>query len=152
VRSLEGCLPDWSGGAPLDDLPATVDEVLGWDELDQAAAIHAYSEAHCFPRFDLPAASGLYVLLRLLFDLPTAHPRDEAQVFGGWFNPSINDGSPTFNLSWPVAQEGSKAAVAPFPGYFGKGYDAAGEYDWMQGTFPRRSAAPAAAVYAVSSG
>lgn len=150
MRSLEGRLPDWSTGAPLDDLPGVVEDVLAWDELDRATAVHRYSDASCFPRFDLPAASGLYVLLRLLFDLPTAQPRDDAKVFGGWFHPSINDGSPTFDLSWPVAVEGARAVVAPFPGYFGKGYDAAGEYDWMAETFPLRNQAPAAAVYAVS--
>lgn len=104
------------------------------------AEVQAYSAQYCFPRFDLEKASGLYLLLRMVFELPPQHPRQLAQVFGGWLHPSIGVGSPYFNLSWPVKIEAGTdiMKIERFQGYSGKGYDAIGEYDYFVAHFPLR--------------
>ena len=104
------------------------------------AEVQAYSAQYCFPRFDLEKASGLYLLLRIVFELPSQHPRQLAQVFGGWLHPSIGVESPYFDLSWPVKIEAGTdiVKIERFQGYSGKGYDAIGEYDYFVAHFPLR--------------
>jgi hypothetical protein len=53
-------------------------------------------------------------------------------------HPWINDGQPTFDLSWPVRIADGTIRVEPFDGYFGKGYDAVGEYRWFASAFTMR--------------
>ena len=136
-------LPDWSERDGTPDIPYTAfaDAAVTLHLLggpDRRAEVDRYSQAHCLPRFSISEASGLYVLLRILFDLPTRHPLDATKVFGGWLHPSI--GRDPFDLSWPVALDGEKAVVQPFTGYRGKGYDAIGEYDWFAERFAIRPA------------
>lgn len=104
------------------------------------AEVQAYSTQYCFPRFDLEKASGLYLLLRIVFELPSQHPRSLAQVFGGWLHPSIGMESSFFDLSWPVKieTEADIVKIERFQGYSGKGYDALGEYDYFVAHFPLR--------------
>jgi hypothetical protein len=104
------------------------------------AEVQAYSNQYCFPRFDLEKASGLYLLLRLVFDLPSQYPRQLVQVFGGWLHPSIGTESPYFDLSWPVKVEANTnvMTIERSQGYSGKGYDAIGEYDYFVAHFPLR--------------
>jgi hypothetical protein len=142
---LAGRLPDWSDPAtPPEDYAALgplAAELVGLDEHDRQVAVRSYSNAYCLPQFDLARASGLYVLLRVVFDLPSDLPRDHALVFGGWLHPSVGVETERFDLAWPVYARGDDVlAVEPFAGYFGKGYDAIGEYDWLAGTFPVRTA------------
>jgi hypothetical protein len=105
---------------------------------ERRTAVAKYSQQYCFPRFDLSRASGLYLLFRLGFELPQKYPRSLVKVFGGWLHPSTTEGAPTFNLSWPVQIEFDRAKVLRFQGYFGKGYDAVGEYAYFEELFPLR--------------
>ncbi len=143
--NLAGRLPDWSDAAtPPEDYAALgplAAELVALDEHDRHAAVRSYSEACCFPQFDLARASGLYVLLRVVFDLPSDLPRDDAVVFGGWLHPSVGVETEWFDLAWPVYARGDDVlAVEASSGYFGQGYDAIGEYDWLAGAFPMRTA------------
>jgi hypothetical protein len=134
-------LLDWSQGVDTTSLTTTVQaavEFVGWTESERELEVHAFADRHCLPNFELGPASGLYVLLRVVFDLPAQHPRDDTKVFGGWLHPSINDGQPMFDLSWPVRIEAGSIRVEPFSGYFGKGYDAVGEYRWFASAFKMR--------------
>lgn len=103
--------------------------------------IKLYSHQYCFPNFDLAKASALYLFFRVVFELSSNHPRDETQVFGGWLHPSIpsveEQESPYFNLAWPVEvhTDTQILKVHPLTGYFGKGYDAIGEYDYFIDNF-----------------
>lgn len=148
---LEGRLPDWSDAATAPDayegmVPVAL-EFLALDALDREIAVRSFADAHCLPRFDLGPASGLYLFLRVAFDLPSRVPREEVKVFGGWLHPSIGGEGEHFDLSWPVrAPSADLLAVDPFPGYFGKGYDAAGEHRWFEDTFPLRGAEALASV------
>jgi hypothetical protein len=149
--NLAGRLPDWSDPATPAEAYAALGpvaaELVALDDLDRQAAVRSYSDEHCFPQFDLARASGLYVLLRTVFDLPTDLPRDDVLVFGGWLHPSVGVETDRFDLSWPVHARGDDVlAVDPFPGYFGRGYDAIGEYDWLAAGFPMRPAELLASV------
>jgi hypothetical protein len=143
--TLDQLLPDWSAsqepGARPDYGPAlAAARELAWLDPDgRRAAVERASAEHCLPRFELGPASGLYVVLRLLFELPEAYPLAEAKVFGGWVHPTI--GRDPFNLSWPVHVDVERRSVEvdTFRGYHGKGYDALGEYDWFGTSFPIRS-------------
>ena len=150
--NLAGRLPDWSDpGTPGPAYAALAPlgaEFVGLDELDRQTAVRSYSDEFCFPQFDLARASGLYVFLRVVFDLPTEQPRDDALVFGGWLHPSVGVETDRFDLAWPVHARGEAVlAVEPFAGYFGKGYDAIGEYDWLVGAFALRSRNDLASTY-----
>lgn len=145
----DDALPPWSAsqetGASPDYgcLPALASRFVSLAPAARAAEVARYAQQHCFPRFDLPRASGLYLLLRLVFDLPLALPRDEAQVFGGWIHPSIGTPDEPFALSWPLVPlaSGRRFAVQPFEGYFGKGYDAEAEHAYFDSRFPLRDGA-----------
>jgi hypothetical protein len=138
-------LPDWSeqDDSPVADygvVPRVAAGLARLGEVDRRAEVEWYSSAFCFPRLSISEASGLYVLLRVMFDLPHAFPLAETKVFGGWIHPSI--GKDPFDLSWPVtvSPDHRVATIAPFVGYRGKGYDAVGEYDYFLGRFSIRPA------------
>ena len=150
--NLAGRLPDWSDpGTPGPAYAALAPlgaEFVELDELDRQTAVRAYSDEFCFPQFYLARASGLYVFLRVVFDLPTEQPRDDALVFGGWLHPSVGVETDRFDLAWPVHARGEGVlAVEAFAGYFGKGYDAIGEHDWLAGAFALRSRESLASTY-----
>jgi hypothetical protein len=143
--TLEQLLPDWAAsqeeGPPPDYRPAVeAARELAWLDPDaRREEIGRVSRESCYPNFDLAPASGLYVVLRLLFDLPDEVPLDDAKVFGGWLHPSI--GQDPYDLSWPVHVdvEGRSFSVDDFRGYRGRGYDALGEHDYFAEHFPLRS-------------
>ncbi len=101
-----------------------------------------YSHKDCFPNFNQAKASALYLFFRVIFQLPSDSPRDKAKVFGGWIHPSIpsvGEEISNFNLSWPVMiKNNQEIIVQRFTGYFGKGYDAIGEYDYFIDNFDFR--------------
>ena len=102
--------------------------------------VEEYALRYCSQELDLERASGLYLLFRIVFRLPKSLNRDDARVFGGWLHPSIGSGSPTFDIAWPVRIDARTDAlsVETFRGYFGKGYDALGEYDYLASRFSLR--------------
>jgi hypothetical protein len=101
-----------------------------------------FSALYCFPQFDLYQAGGFYLLLRLAFLLPESMPRDRARVFGGWRHPSIGVPEEPFDLQWPVRPAGEgRLRIERFIGYFGKGYDAIGEYEYFTARFELRDPA-----------
>lgn len=144
MHTMEGHLPDWSSSqepGPLpsyDGLTAMAAAFVALDPSERRRRVADYAKRYCWPQFQLAEASGLYLFLRVAFELPSAAPREAAKVFGGWLHPSIDD-SPTFDLSWPVHVRSGELLIEPFPGYFGKGYDALGEFDYFAANFPYRS-------------
>jgi hypothetical protein len=90
---------------------------------------------------DMKKASGIYLLLRLAFDLPRRYPREQTQVFGGWLHLSTGKPGELFDLSWPVSVESgvNGARIDRFRGYRGKGYDALSEYQYFSARFGLRT-------------
>lgn len=102
--------------------------------------IKKYHGQYCFPKLDLERASAIYLFFRIIFNLPNQQSLEHVKVFGGWLHPSINTGQAYFNLSWPVNidVDNSTLVIDRFTGYFGKGYDALGEYDYFVSLFAFR--------------
>ena len=92
--------------------------------------------------YELEELSKLYLLFRVLYELPAREERNKVKVFGGWTHPDIDNQGPTFNLSWPVSVNQSlsptEIEVAKFKGYKGRPYDALGEFDFFVANFSRR--------------
>ena len=147
VSSLAASLPDWSKTASpvyhveYSGLKTVAVKFLTRSERERRLEIEAYSKEWCFPTFNIEKASGLYVLLRLVFELPTKFPKGDAKVFGSWLHPSIGEENPTFNLSWPVRVDPEKRVftIERCRGYAGRPYKALDEYDYFMKNFPLRS-------------
>ncbi len=144
---LEGRLPDWSKTVDpnyrpdYSNLKIIALQFLSLAPQEQKAEIEAYSKRWCFPEFDLGKASGLYLLLRIVFVLPSKQPREKAKVFGSWLHPSIGEDSPYFDLAWPVLANTEKQimTVERCQGYAGRPYNAAEEYAYFIQHFPLRA-------------
>ena len=101
----------------------------------------------------LPPASKLYILLRLLYDVPEDYPQDQAKFFGGWMSLLVREdgsltmgvpthayGSETVDLLWPLGyQNGQLILKSNFFAYSGFPYDGIGEYDYFTSRFTLRS-------------
>lgn len=144
-------LPEWSKTidprykADWSSLRPTALPFLKMSAKEQKDAVSEYSKKYCFPKLDLERASGLYLLFRVLFELPPdGMDRAKVSAFGGWLHPSIGESGP-YRISWPVeaAVEQGRVVVTidRFTGYSGKGYDAAAEFDFLRANFTFRDEA-----------
>jgi hypothetical protein len=86
----------------------------------------------------------VYLLMRVVFDLPERAPARDRYGFGGWLHdmpteePPVNpDG--TVNLAWPVSwRSGDPRLVAGFQGLEGQPYDAVAEYRYLNARYKPR--------------
>ncbi len=104
-------LPDWSStedpsvDLDYDSLKAAAIKIASAPSCVQLAVIETYSKEYCEPaRIDLPKASGMFLLLRVLFLLPTDYPKKDAEMFSNWSYPVRDEAQRTskWDLSWPV--------------------------------------------------
>lgn len=128
---------------PLDELKQVARFLSKQPSRERRIMIVVYS-IYAKAQGDDTASSKLYLLLRVLFDVPEAYPRDKAKFFGGWRGWLENRASPesdTANLLWPLGYHDQRLAlVDSMTGYFGLPYDGLGEYDYFASHFPLRSA------------
>ena len=86
--------------------------------------------------------SKVYLMLRVMYNLPQETPNTNIKTFGGWTHPCIGTGS-FYNLSWPVyvsqSPSGFQVSVSEFTGFIGRGYDAAGELNYFNNNFQKRN-------------
>lgn len=81
----------------------------------------------------------LFLLMRILFDLPDRAPADQRRLFKGWVNWPAPDAEGNVNLSWPVGwQDDQPALLAPFEGADGPRYAAIEEHRHLRAGFPFR--------------
>jgi len=152
AKELGDLLPDWwSTRDPrvrLDyvNLKAAALALAHAPEAERRNVISAYSWAYCEMTMpDLPRASGMYLLLRILFVLPTRHPSDDTRSFSAWERPSRGVGDTAWDLSWPVHVDpsGDVAQVDRCLAWQGRhliyGYLAYTEYEYFAAQFPLRS-------------
>jgi hypothetical protein len=87
----------------------------------------------------------LFVLMRILFQLPEHAPLDKRFAFGGWIthrDPAVSDlhGDGTVNLAWPIMwTNGRPRLVSGFQGLQGQPYDAAREFRYLIDQYPMRA-------------
>ena len=143
---------------PLDEMKQVACWLLEQPDQNRRRIIAAYQiyieicswKAGAFD--DLPPASKIFVLLRLLFDVPEEYPRDEARFFGGWIilrvredgdwtmdDPPTREG--TVNMLWPLGYEDGRLVLkGTIFAYRGFPYDGLWEYDYFASRFPLRAA------------
>jgi hypothetical protein len=93
---------------------------------------------------DSSAEEKLYLLLRVLFNVPEAQPRESARVFAPWLgegSPYPNDGSDTVNLLWPLEYHDEQLVLRKlsFITYIGPPYNGLAEYNFFVFSFPFRT-------------
>ncbi len=67
----------------------------------------------------------IFLLLRVVFDLPERAPADERRAYAGWVNWPAPDDEGNVSLSWPIAWDtGRPALVAHYEGSEGESYAA----------------------------
>ncbi len=85
--------------------------------------------------------SKVYLVLRVMYQLPQQMSSNNAKVFGGWIHPST--GSASFNMSWPISAtqsaSGWQVSISGYRGYMTRGYDAAAELDYFNSNFQKRN-------------
>ena len=86
--------------------------------------------------------SKVYLVLRVMYQLPQEINSSNAKVFGGWIHPSVGNNS-GFNMSWPVSAtlslSGWQVSIQGYLGYMTRAYDAAAELDYFNSNFPKRN-------------
>ena len=86
--------------------------------------------------------SKVYLMLRVMYQLPQEMNGSNAKTFGGWIHPSVGTGA-TYDMSWPVvatqSPSGLQVSVINYTGFIGRGYNAAGELDYFNIIFPKRN-------------
>jgi hypothetical protein len=85
------------------------------------------------------AETSLFLLMRVVFDLPEKAPASERRSFKGWINwpPAAPDG--TVSLAWPLSWDsGRPTLVAPYEGSEGPRSAAAEEYRYLLERYPFR--------------
>lgn len=133
-------IPPWTQPYGSAQTQALLAEAAGIAEAGPDALRAGLAEFTQARQDDLAELSKAYLLLRVLYDLPTALERAEAKTFGGWVHPSVLDTGKPFDLLWPLAAdgEGGLRVADPFGGYFGAPYDAVGENAYFESKFARR--------------
>lgn len=86
--------------------------------------------------------SKVYVLLRVMYQLPYEMAGSNVKTFGGWVHPSIGKGS-AYNMSWPVSisqtNSGPLIVLDVYGGFIGRGYNASAELDYFSKNFEKRN-------------
>lgn len=86
--------------------------------------------------------SKVYLMLRVMYQLPEEMNGTNARTFGGWIHPGVGNAS-VYNMSWPLAvtqsPSGLQVSVSNYTGFIGRGYNAAAELDYFNTNFQRRN-------------
>jgi hypothetical protein len=83
--------------------------------------------------------SRVFILMRVVFDLPENAPASQRFSFKGWINGGAMVNGATANLAWPIAWTGHAGLLlAHYEGSEGKQYEAKAEYNYMRSHFPFR--------------
>lgn len=99
---------------------------------------------HVWPEADFRKASGMYVLLRVLFVLPARYPASEREKFTGWMRMPPRQGDDD-EVLWPVHADssGHVLLVERCEGFRGRVeasvYRAMDEYDYFLSRYPMRT-------------
>ncbi len=83
--------------------------------------------------------SKVFILMRVVFDLPEQSSAESRRSFKGWSNWPEPDTARQVSLSWPVSwRSGNPSLEAPYAGSMGLPYAASQEYRHLRGNFPYR--------------
>jgi len=84
--------------------------------------------------------SKLFLILRVIYNVPDSMPIDQAKSYGGWIKPVAELTGPYYKISWPLATDpqGHPIVNYLYMGYLGAPYDASSELEYFISTFGRR--------------
>jgi hypothetical protein len=95
--------------------------------------------ARALDRGDADDETRLFLLSRVVFDLPSRAPADQRRTWKGWLNWPEVDADGTVNLSWPVRWDESGPSLSGrYAGSEGPRYAAVEEYRDLRERFPLR--------------
>lgn len=121
-----------------EDLATLLQAAQELSQINEEELLSEMVEYATYYNFATEEMSKLYLVLRLLFDVPQDYPAEEAQFFGGWAAPDLNS-EESVNLSWPVyMQDGRLENIDYFMGYYGVPYDVEGEFRYFSERFEKR--------------
>jgi CubicO group peptidase (beta-lactamase class C family) len=163
ANDLANLLPDWPStmgnwqkpGSVRPDyggLKAAAIKLARAPQCVHRAVIESYNRAYggglAYIEYDEAKTSGLFVLMRVLFRLPTHYTGSDVRAYGWWYRPSRKVGAEKgFDMSWPVHEDPS-GRVLEINWYRGAGmaggglnYDAVREYAYLAERFPMRTVA-----------
>jgi hypothetical protein len=110
--------------------PATVERALS-RFVKEAARAQVYSDE---------SESKVFLLLRVVFELPSSAPEEQRRSFKGWINWPEADESGRVNPSWPIVwEEGGPRLEARYEGSEGRPYAADLEYRYFRENYPYRN-------------
>lgn len=143
---IDEAIPAWTDGytaAGSGQLVGVASEISNLPAQQLQLSLGLYTQVFSGTDEEIDAMSKVYLLLRVLYNLPANADRESVKVYGGWIHPSISNPGTGFNLGWPVAASGfgpsAKIQVAgAFDGYLGRAYDAVGELGYFNANFPKR--------------
>jgi hypothetical protein len=126
---------------PLERLKQVAMFLLEQPGVERRLIIAAYSRDVKSRSDVFEAYFDLFILVRLLFDVPEAHPEDDSRGFAGWYLPSRPEcTNEKCNLLWPLARENGELILQDIPlAYFGNLYSGLAEYDYFASRFPPRT-------------
>lgn len=89
--------------------------------------------------FSSEEESKLFLLLRIIFDLPELDDVKDFRPFKGWVNWPDYTNENKVNLSWPLRWKDNKPQlIANYEGSMGLPYQALDEYNYFLGKYPFR--------------
>lgn len=145
IIALVEDLPPWTrvayGSTEIARLNLIVDKLRDYSLSELEAAIVFLYEDPSVTKGILEQDSKTFLILRVLFDVPSSTSLADAKSFGGWIRPELGQDPPpsTINMLWPVAISGDHAvSVSNFMGYLGDSYDAVGEFMYFKDKYGLR--------------
>lgn len=117
--------------------------LLHHSETKRHRIVHLYYYFTAF-RGNSDAEAKLFLLMRVLFDVPKAQPQESAAVFAAWLgegSPYPYEGSDTVNLLWPLEYRDEQLALRSMNhiAYIGPPYNGLAEYNFFVSNFPFRT-------------
>jgi|GEM_PF-1253808 len=84
--------------------------------------------------------SKLFLVLRIIYNVPDSIPITQAKIFGGWVKPTSELTGEYYKIAWPVATDpqGHPFVRYTYMGYLGAPYNAVNELEYFIHTFGRR--------------
>jgi hypothetical protein len=139
VKDLLEAMPSWSD--PAADRMAMVTMAMRISQhatADIRAAIDAHIARKRLTRaYDTAEMAKLFVLMRIIYDLPPDLPKAENRFFAGFTGVPITE--TTVDVAWPVGWRKGRIVVAgDFQDYTGEDYQALREFDWFRVRYARR--------------
>jgi hypothetical protein len=145
LKKLFDSLPVWSGRDSFrrDDWTKylqVADTVHQTDpQIVEAALDQFVKGALLEPFMGYEIESKLFLLMRVVFDLPESAPQESRLSFKGWTNWPNPDANGNVSLAWPLTwRDGKPQLVNSYEGSEGKPYAATAEYRYLREHFPYR--------------